>query len=93
MKPWSAKTKQMVTLIYGMVMGTIIISAILFVAMPHMVEDGLTKYEGAFLVVMMLFGLIAALPGTFMQVLGQILSFLGGLLAGLKGRLKRGGDS
>lgn len=71
MKPWTDGTKAMVLMVYGLVIGTVIVFAMLFVALPRLLENGMALTDWGAFIVMMLLGLVASLPTIFMQYLGS----------------------
>ena len=72
---WTADHFALVKMIYGMLVGLILIGAGVFFV-PHILEDGLTKTEAIFVGVLIGGGLLAALPGIFMQAISKAVGYV-----------------
>lgn len=65
---WDDGHYRIVKTIYGMVIGTaLVVAGIAFT--PHVLDGGVTWAEFGLMCLVMLGGLVAALPGTFMQII------------------------
>ena len=73
---WSERHKLLIRRIYGMIIGTIMIFMGIWL-IPMMASDGFTIVEGAILLSIILLGLTASMPHTFMQVVSNVVSSVG----------------
>lgn len=73
-REWDDRHRMWVRLIYGMLIGTVLIVGAFHSVLPHLFEGGLDKTEMAFIGGLVVLGLVAALPHTFKEFVGEVVA-------------------
>lgn len=83
---WDEHTLTLVRTLWGLLIATIIIAGSLFFVVPHLMEDGFSRDDIGFVVVLVVLAFVMALPTVFMEALG-------GAVEAVKAWKGKGGDS
>jgi len=69
---WDSSTLKAVQAIWALFIATVIIGAALFYVLPHLLEDGQFSRDDVYFVAgLILLGVVVALPGQMMQLIGK----------------------
>lgn len=70
-REWDDKTLSVARGVYGALMGSLIIGALFFQIIPHLLEGGLDLTAWLGIITVLILGLAASMPWIFLAVLGD----------------------